>query len=336
MTRAVSKIRRNTLQKRAWITWETQRRSIELAKKFGCELFIIEHKGFMRYPKSIFNTLLILMKTKPDVLFVQNPSMILASFVSMLKFYFKYFLVVDRHTTFLLDKDYKNIPWVLFFQFLSRLTIRFADITIVTNSHLAELVHRFKGHPFILPDILPTLKGTGRVKLKGKYNILMVTSFAIDEPVQEVLMALKDFNEDEVYLYVTGNYKKLDEGILSTAPPNVIFTGFLGEQDYINMLFSSDAIMVLTTASACMLCGCYEAVSAERPLITSDKDVLREYFTEAVFVDNTASGISAGIRKILYNIGEYNEKIESLKRRLTVQWEDQYEQLEKKLLNIQS
>ena len=32
-----------------------------------------------------------------------------------------------------------------------------------------------------------------------------------------------------------------------------------------------------------MLCGCYEAVAAES-LITSDKQVLRDYFNEAVFV----------------------------------------------------
>lgn len=290
----------------------------------------------MRYPISVFETLSILKKTKPDILFVQNPSMILAALACICKYILKYILLVDRHTTFLLDKDYKNIPWVLFFQFLSRLTIRHADITIVTNSLLADMVKRLKGNPFILPDIIPTFVETERVELKGRRNILMVSSFGIDEPVQEVLIAMKDFSQDEVCLYVTGNYNKLDERVRSTAPSNVVFTGFLDEQDYINMLFSCDAIMVLTTASACMLCGCYEAVSARKPLITSDKDVLREYFTDAVFVDNTAPGISASIKKILDNIDNYRERIESLKGKLITQWEEQYKQLEKRLSDVNS
>lgn len=329
-------IRRNQLQKRIWITWETQRRSIELAKKFGCDLQLIEHKGIMRYPLSILKTVSVISRERPDVLFVQNPSMILAALACICKLVFRYFLVIDRHTTFLLDKDYKNIPWVLMFQFLSRLTIRCADITVVTNSQLADMVKKLGGTPYILPDMLPSLSESGRIELKGKHNILMVSSFAADEPVQEVLTAMKDFIDDEVYLYITGNYKKLDKRVQGMAPSNVEFTGFLEEQDYINMLFSCDAIMVLTMASACMLCGCYEAVSAGRPLITSDKDVLRDYFTNAVFVDNTVRSISAGIRDIIDNLDDYRIRIESLREKLTTHWEGMYVQLEKRLLEVHS
>jgi len=324
------------LQKRIWITWETQRRSIELAKKFGCDLHLIEHKGIMRYPLSVFRTASILNREKTDVLFVQNPSMVLAVLACIFKLIFRYFLVVDRHTTFLLDKNYKNIPWVLLFKFLSRFTVRYADITIVTNRQLADMVKKLGGAPYILPDMVPFLSESGRIELKGKHKILMVSSFAADEPVQEVLTAMKDFINDEVYLYITGNYKKLDERVRSTAPPNVQFTGFLDEQDYINMLFSCDAIMVLTTASACMLCGCYEAVSMRRPLITSDKDVLRDYFTDAVFVDNTVRGISAGIRDIIDNLDDYRIRIESLRKKLIIHWEEMYARLEKRLLEVHS
>ena len=182
--------------------------------------------------------------------------------------------------------------------------------------------------------MIPTLSETKHIKLKGKFNILMISSFGVDEPIQEALMAMKAFSHDNVYLYVRGNYKKLDNKILNTAPSNVIFTGFLDEQEYINMLFSCNAILVLTTASACMLCGCYEAVSARKPLITSDKDVLREYFTDAVFVDNTAKGISIGIKKVLDNKSQYEDKIELLKEKLIIRWGAQYEHLEQILLSV--
>ena len=324
------------MQKRIWITWETQRRSIELARKFDCDLHIIEYKGIMRYPVSILRTISILYRKRPDILFVQNPSMILAALACVCKYIFRYFLVVDRHTTFLLDRDYKNTSWVFVFKLLSRLTIQYADITIVTNSLLADMVKGFGGTPAILPDPIPKLEGTGQVKLKGRYKILMISSFAIDEPVMEVLTAMNDLIRNEVYLYVTGNYNKLDENMRGKAPSNVVFTGFLDDQDYVNMLFSCDAIMVLTTASACMLCGCYEAVSAEKPLITSDKDVLKEYFTDAVFVDNTASGISAGITEIIENIELHRERIKYLKERLITQWEESYLHLDNMLSEVLS
>jgi len=128
----------------------------------------------------------------------------------------------------------------------------------------------------------------------------------------------------------------LDERVRNTAPYNVVFTGFLDEQDYVNMLFSCDATMVLTTASACMLCGCYEAISVEKPLITSDKDVLKEYFTDAVFVDNTASGISAGITEIIENIELHRERIKYLKERLITQWEESYLHLDNMLSEVLS
>ncbi len=288
----------------------------------------------MRYPFSILKTISILKHERPDVLFVQNPSMILAAFACLCKYVWSYFLVVDRHTTFLLDLDYKNSFPIVIFKLMHRLTIRYADITIVTNSILADIVMGLKGSPYILPDIIPTLIETKQVKLKSKNNILMISSFGIDEPIKEVLRTMENFSQEEVCLYITGNYKKLDESILRMAPSNVIFTGFLDEQDYINMLFSSDAIMVLTTASACMLCGCYEAIAANKPLITSDKDVLREYFTDAVFVDNSVIGISVGIKTIIDNIDYYRERISILKKNLILKWEQQYNNLEKKLSNI--
>ena len=319
------------MHKRIWITWENQRRSIVLAKKFGCELHLIEEKGILRYPKSILKTLRIILNEKPHILFVQNPSMILAAFACICRIILRIPLVVDRHTTFLLNKKDWSSFKVFIFMVLHRFTIRHADITIVTNNFLATLVEDLQGKPFVLPDMIPELQYTRKEELKGKFNILLISSFASDEPIIEILEALSLFDKKDVKIYVTGNFNKLDKAILNTAPSNVIFTGFLDEQDYINMLFSVDAIMVLTTADACMLCGCYEAISAGKPLITSEKDVLMDYFTDAVFVENTVTGIAEGIRKVLERRSYHQERIIQLKARLVPEWEDSYHELERKI-----
>lgn len=316
------------MQKRVWITWETQRRSIELAKKLGCDLYIIEYKGLRRYPLSIVKTLAIIRKNRPDILFVQNPSMILAALVCLYKIIFRINVVVDRHTTFFLHNKNKGIIYTLIFKLLHHFTIRFADLTIVTNEGLAKIVRQMKGNPFILPDKIPDFKKTNIIQLKGKYNIFMISSFNTDEPIEAVFQAISLINRQDVYLYVSGNYNKLDNNLIHNAPSNIIFTGFLSEQEFTDMLFSVDAVMVLTTADYTMLCGCYEAVSVCRPLITSDKDVLTDYFKGACFVNNTPEGIAKGIQEVIDNIDGYKSIIEDLKKALLNKWECLYNDLE--------
>jgi glycosyltransferase involved in cell wall biosynthesis len=205
----------------------------------------------------------------------------------------------------------------------------------VTNDFLANLVRQLKGKPFVLPDMIPRLMQTGAAQLKGKHNILLISSFGQDEPIKEVIEAIKHFEDKEnVYLYITGNCKKLDELTYKAAPSNVVFTGFLEEQEFINILFSVDAVIVLTTADYTMLCGCYEAVSARKPLITSDKDVLREYFKGAIFVDNSAIGISNAICEVITNLDSHRERISKLKERLVSEWEERFVKLENQLVTL--
>lgn len=322
------------MSKRIWITWERQRRSIELAKKLKCDLFVLEYTGFMRYPRSIFKTLNILRSTKPDLVFVQNPSMVLAAVACAYKSALGLPLIVDRHTTLrLLEKDDTTLKAIIF-KLLHNFTVKVADLTIVTNKYLADLVRTANGRPFVLPDKLPELTNTDTVKLKGQVNLLLISSFGKDEPIAEVIGAMKSLDYENVCLYVTGNYNKVDASIYKSAPHSVVLTGLLGEQEFVNMLFSVDAVMVLTTADHCMLCGCYEAVYAEKPLITSNKEVLKEYFDGAVFVENDSTSIANGIRTVIGDIGSYQNKISRLRDILLSSWEKNYTDLEKELSNI--
>jgi len=239
-------------------------------------------------------------------------------------------VVVDRHTTFLLDREYPNDFQMIIYKLLHRLTIRWANMTIVTNDFLANIVSELHGKPFVLPDPLPEISYTGGNKLKGNVNIFMISSFGIDEPISEVLHAMKEF-KDDVVLYISGNNKKLDRKIKESAPENIVFTGFLNDQDFINMLFSAEVIMVLTTAEACMLCGCYEAVAAEKPLITSNKQALKDYFTGAVFVENDQIGISNGIKLVLSDLNKYKDNILTLKDKLQNKWMYQFKVLENEI-----
>lgn len=308
---------------RIWITWERQRRSVELAGILGCKLYIFDFKGRLRYPKCIYNTLKILIYSPGRTVFVQNPSMVLATMACFFKFVSSKKVIVDRHTTFPLKKK-KITPYRAGFILMSKFTLKTADLTIVTNEYLAGLVRKSNGLPFVLPDKLPDLVKTQQVRLGEGYNVFMISSFGKDEPVAEAINAAGRLKKQGVRLYISGNKDKLDAATKDNAPDNVVFTGFIDEQDFVNHVCSADAVMALTTADHCMLCGCYEAVAAEKPLITSNKEVLRQYFNGSVFVDNTVEGISRGIVELKENYEAYVDNATILKKQINREWSEMF------------
>ena len=307
-----------------WIAWESQRRSRELASYFGCSLHEITVTGALRYPASIFRTVALLLKHRPRVVFVQNPSMVLASLVVFWSLCSKSLSVVDRHTTFLLNRTSGITPWLIAFRAMHRFTLRYADVTIVTNAHLAQLVREAGGNPVVLPDKLPTLAAAKDVPSligRGLKNVLLISSFADDEPISEVVDAMSLIRHPrEVHLFISGRVKISFSRLVATAPTNVTFTNYLSEADYVSLVQTVDVVVALTTSDHTMLCGCYEAVAAGKPLVTSDKEVLREYFTAALFADNSAAGIAAAIDAALGELEQRGCLMRELREELVPAW----------------
>ena len=321
-------------QKRIWITWETQRRSLELAKHFDSNLFIIEHQGPNRYYKCFLETISILRRENPDLIFVQNPSMVLAAIACLYSIITSIPVVVDRHTTFLLSQKYQKNPWLrytpqmLIFRLLHRFTIRFANLTIVTNKFLANIVDKLGGRSFVLPDKLPQLPEVVELKLSGKRNILFITSFGNDEPILEAIEAISCLSHEKVCMYITGNFEKFDRNLSEKVSENIKLTGFVPDGYFMGLLKAVDLVIVLTTSDYCMLCGCYEAIAALKPLITSNKDVMRSYFDGVVFVDNTSQNISRTIDRILGDLSFYKKRGTKLNTELHQTWGDMSAELE--------
>ena len=136
--------------KSVWITWERQRRSLVMAEHFGARLFMYD-KSFStrwtRYLFSTYHTTMFLLREKPDVVFGQNPSMILALLLCMLRPLFRYVLVIDRHSNFMLGVKGRILSKRLF-HLISNTTIKWADMTIVTNRFLKELVDTTGGNGY--------------------------------------------------------------------------------------------------------------------------------------------------------------------------------------------
>lgn len=305
--------------KSIWITWEQHRRTRELALSLdNMKLFELEFEApfFIRYPYLLFKTVLILFKERPNLVVVQNPSVVLSLFMVTFGKLFTNNVLVDAHNEGIMP-FYSKYNWLLP---AYKLIQKHADLTIVTNENLADYVRLSGGHPFVLEDKIPRFNDVGQVDLKGDCNIVFICTFEKDEPYEDVIKAAS-LIDTSIYIYITGNYEKLPPNILENASPNLIFTGYLPQQDYENLLYSCDAVIDLTLMGNCLVCGAYEAVSLEKPIIVSNTNALRNYFCSgAVYTENRSNEIAAAIDYVLENKESIEEEIKLLKHRLQSEW----------------
>jgi glycosyltransferase involved in cell wall biosynthesis len=311
-----------------WISWERHRRSRELARALDVPLVEIVSDGprLWRSLSCAARTVGALLRVRPTLLFVQNPSVQLAYLAGRLKPLLGYTLVVDRHSNF----DFENTERG-FFNYLSNDSLRRADLTIVTNDTIANLVEGKGGRALVLQDLLPTLHPGPRALPMAAARIVYICSFLPDEPVEALLGAAARLGEDFRF-YVTGKVSKPNRDRVRSAPPNVTFTGFLPEQDYASLLGAADLVVVLTTRVNTLLCGAYEGVSLGKPLILSDQVVLREYFTKGVVLtENTPESIEAAIRKGARERARLAAEMGDLVPALRADWDARFARLRKRL-----
>ena len=313
------------MAKRLWITWEYQRRNVSLSEVLNMSLrqFDVLYGGIRRYAVLLFYTLVTFLKERPALVVAQNPSLILALFAVYYGRLVRTPVVVDAHNAGIYPELFirgsertsywlKRLSWHLF---------RKARFTIVTNSGLKEYVESHGGRAVVLPDRVPVLPFKQKpVSLKGRANILCICSYDVDEPYMEVLAAARQISP-QICIYLTGRYKG-KENLPSIAPPNVIFTGYLPEEDFVDLLRSCDVVLDLTLLEDCLVCGAYEAVAAEKPMILSDSRANRELFNKGVlYVNNTADDIAQKIEMAVAQVECLQKDCMDLRREMDEAWD---------------
>lgn len=302
------------------IAWFWHRRTHQLCQRMNWRHLVLEtpRTGILRYATLSWRTILTLARDRPRFLVVQNPSMVLVLLCIALRPMLRFRLVVDAHNEAVSPYLFSSF----FIRWAARFCLRAADLTIVTNGALARTVAEAKGTPAILPDPLPQPPASeGEPPPPAGFTVVIVSTFARDEPLAEMLAAAKSLQEDGFLFKVTGNPRKLPEELRAQSPANVSFTGFLPEAEYWDLLRGSDAILDLTLMPNCLVCGAYEAVAVRRPLVLSDGAAAREWFGEAAsYVGNDAGAIAAGLRDVRQRHQELERRIPAEAERIEARW----------------
>jgi glycosyltransferase involved in cell wall biosynthesis len=263
-----------------------------------------------KYPRQLVSTLAMLARERPRVLFVQSPPSFAAWTAALYTTFARAALVIDAHS------DAFQRHWIKP-RWLNAIAARRAAATIVTNGHWAETVEQMGGHAVVIPAV-PTHLEVGEAPALEGFNVVVVATWARDEPIDAVLEAARMC--PEATFHITGRPRDL--GTDGTAPPhNVRLTGFLPEPSYNALLANAGAVMCLTTRDHTMQNGAAEALYLGTPIITSDWPVLREYFPRGtIHVDNSPAQIADAVRRMMSEGDRYRAEVRALRDERRERW----------------
>lgn len=312
------------MSKCIWISWQYHRRTEGLCDFLGVEWFCLgsDKKGVLRYFQLAFATLSVLVKEKPSIVLVQNPSIVLTTMTCFLKRFFRYSVLVDAHNEGV-------IPYVNNSETFRKVTgwcHRNADLTIVTNNELASTIKNHGGLSLVLPDRLPNIEPRNFEPIRSKnrtFVVCVISTFAKDEPLSSIFLAIEKVGYD-IEVFVTGNYNKCDSAVKNSAPIQVAFTGFLPDEEYWNLLSHSDVIIDLTTMKNCLVCGLYEALAVEVPIIITDDVSAKGLFSRGViFTHLDPPSIASSIEHAIKERHDLKAAIRRQKDEYDIYWKVQ-------------
>ena len=321
----------NLSPKSAFLVWGPPShgpRSKVLAKELGIEalyfIFCSTRRGIFSAPVRYFyqavKTLRILFEKRPRVVFVQSPPSIAVLFIYVYCILTGAKYIVDAHSAALQLPIWTRPEWL--YRFLARKAIT----TLVTNEYFQQMIQAWGGHAVILRDIPTSFEKTDDYPLNGNFNIVVVNTFSVDEPLDQVLAAAKGLSSTD--FYVTGKTRSAPPDLLAKAPHNVHFTDFLPDEEYYGLLNNSQAVMCLTTRNHTMQRGACEALSLGKPIITSDWPLLQAYFHKGtIHVSNTSEGIRQGVQRMQAYYNQYQAEIKALQTEQRTEWQEKVAQL---------
>lgn len=297
-----------------------------MARRLGIPLrriHVLKTKPYLapvRYPVQAGLTLLQLFRERPQLVLVQAPPVFAPLFAWVYCALTGAGLIIDAHTD-ALQGPLWQWAWPL-----QRWLSRRALTTLVTNVHLQQLVRRWGAESHVITDIPSDLPAGTPYSFAHPFNIVMVSSFAPDEPLEAVLEAARRL--PEIGFYVTGDPVQGFKRLPATLPANLTLTGFLPDDQYYGLLRSAQAVMALTTEDHTNQRGACEAVWVERPVITSDWPFLREAFhLGTVHVANTPDGIVQGVLQMRAEHGRLAGEIGQLQAERRAHWQAAVAQL---------
>lgn len=302
------------MSENCWISWNKSRRSAVFAEAIRVNPYIKEIGGgaLKRHFLSALWTVILLARLKPRRIYIQYSFFLLIIACLYQRFIEKNAeIVCDCHTKAL--RRAPSFCYKLFMQ-LKRWSLKSANFLIVSNKFLVQEAERYNKNILVIPDFLPNFFGVRSPNKAFAANTYVVfpMSYDLDEPLGEIEKTIKALSLS-LSVFLTGSPPKNFVEQFDNSK-NIIFTGYLPDHLYIELLSDAACIVGLTTEGHCLQSSGYEAIALQVPYVTSNTEALKDFFgNAAVYVEKTSTSIIDGINYALANKERLKENIVALK-----------------------
>jgi glycosyltransferase involved in cell wall biosynthesis len=252
------------------IAWSKVHRRTEWLTEL-LKLKLIKFEERPPYLRSFKNTIKSLTNSKNDIILIQGTHGPLALLSTSFQNTSRYISLIDLHSGFIIPSSWKSFLLTLPF----RNTLNKFDIIITHNEHIIKLLPK-QAQKNTITVYDPPLEYSCKTKMRKENFIIVFPSGGLpDEPIQEVT---NEFNKKAKHinavLYVTGPHEPRKIG-------NVIYTGFLPRNSYLNLLCNADIVLALTSREYTVVGAAWEALYLNIPMILSMTNTLHTIFQKA-------------------------------------------------------
>jgi glycosyltransferase involved in cell wall biosynthesis len=273
-----------------------------------------------------------LREIRPETIFLQNSFMLLLTCAAYraLPGFPRARIIVDCHNKSL--KRRLEGPGAGIFWLLKKWSFGHADAVIVSNEMLVPRARELCPTIFCLRDALPQLPSSSNDaqsrreapdSLPDRF-VLFICSLEPDEPT-ELIVQTADRVTKRLGLatLITGTGSKLARHPIAASNEMIHTPGFLPWDDYVRVLSTAVAVVVLTDDADCLMCGAYEGMSALRPLVLSNTDLLQRYFGDyAVLSEHDPESLCDAIDR---SRSLPQQALEGARRRFEAEFEAEWE-----------
>jgi glycosyltransferase involved in cell wall biosynthesis len=303
-----------------WISWNVHRRTTGLCAAWDVPLRIVRSAHTNRLRRWVglgAETFTILRRYRPEILFVQNPSLALSIFAITTRRLFGLYLVIDAHNEGVRPYDRQGA----FVHWVTRRLLKGADLTIVTNAALVSDVRAAGGRPLVLPDSLPVPSVLPSKLDIPVPDVAVIATFRPDEPIEAIMEAAATM--PEVRFAFSGDPARF-RATRTRLPCNVQLTEFLPDPAYWKLLAQARVVCDLTLKPDCLVCGAYEALALAKPMVLSDNPATRRIFGPAAILTGSTPGeIAEALRKALDQEEQLEMNARELRQSFPARWQPQ-------------
>lgn len=313
------------------VAWSPHcQRTSQFAKRLGASFYQIHYLKSKRpllapvkYVLQCLKTWMVLSRERPSLVYVAVSPIIAALSIYIYCFFSGAKFIMDVHGNSMNSWKWKwSIP-------LHRFLAKRALVNIVDQKIRTQLFTSWGAKTMVLADPPLNISPNNlQLLLPGplSHSITVVNTFNDDEPLAPILDAARQL--PDISFYILGDTALANKSLFRTAPPNVVFTGYLLGDEYWQRLNSSSAVMVLTTQPYSLLAGAQEGMALGKPLILSNQPALVDYFSKGVvFIEHNPESIIAGVQRAILQAPFLSQDIVALEKEKRAHWDVAMRQL---------